>query len=109
MSKNEIRIDKTQDYPSLELVINKIKECRGLVFYPHLFIYKWAKDRKLMKRLSKKARINSDRFSSKYFAESVLDVYKYAIKNKENRLGILGKLVDKVKLTKEEKDEVDNK
>lgn len=42
--QNIFYIDKTQDYPSLELVISKIKECSGLAFYPHLFIYKWAKD-----------------------------------------------------------------
>lgn len=41
-------IDKTLDYPSIELAISKIKECDGLVFYPHLFIYKWASDRKMM-------------------------------------------------------------
>lgn len=41
-------IDKTKDYPSTELVIQKIRECGGLAFYPHLFIYKWADDRKGM-------------------------------------------------------------
>lgn len=46
--ENIFYIDKTLDYPSLELVINKIKECGGFAFYPHLFIYKWATDRKLM-------------------------------------------------------------
>jgi len=63
-------------------------------------------DKKLMNRLSNQARINSDRFSSKYFAESVLDVYKYALDNKKNRLGLFSKFVDKMKGTK---DEVDNK
>ena len=66
-----------------------------------------------LERLSNQARINSDRFSSKYFAESVLDVYKYAIANKKQRMGLFGKLVDKVKGTRDEvkdtKDEVDNK
>lgn len=46
--KNIFYIDKTQDYPSIELALNKIKECGGLTFYPHLFIYKWADDRKKM-------------------------------------------------------------
>ena len=46
--QNIFYIDKTQDYPSLELAISKIKECDGLAFYPHLFIYKWATDRKAM-------------------------------------------------------------
>ena len=46
--KHIFYIDKTQDYPSIELAISKIRECGGLAFYPHLFIYKWATDRKLM-------------------------------------------------------------
>ena len=61
------------------------------------------KDRKELERLSKQAIINADRFSSKYFAESVLDVYKHAIDNKKK--GLIDKLVDRV--IKE--DEVDNK
>ena len=63
-------------------------------------------DRKLLKKLSNQARMNSDRFSSRYFAESVLDVYKYAIDHKKNRQGFISKFVDKVKGNK---DEVDNK
>jgi len=59
-----------------------------------------------LKKMSKQARINSERYSSKYYAESILDVYNYAIKNHESRLGIIGKIVDKLK---GEKDEVDNK
>lgn len=58
-----------------------------------------------LNRLSKQARINSERYSSKYFAQSVLDVYYQAIENKKNHLGLIGKLVDKVKGNK---DEVDN-
>lgn len=46
--QNIFYIDKTQDYPSIGLVLSKIKECGGLTFYPHLFIYKWANDRKKM-------------------------------------------------------------
>ena len=63
-------------------------------------------DRDLVNRLSKQARINSDRFGSKFFAESVLNVYKYAIDNKKNNLGLIGKFVDRMKGNK---DEVDNK
>lgn len=63
-------------------------------------------DRKSVEKLSNQARINSDRFSSKYFAESVLDVYKYAIEHKKERQGLISKFVDKVKGNK---DEVDNK
>lgn len=38
-------IDKTKDYPSLEEAIKAIKDCEGLVFLPHLFIYKWAENK----------------------------------------------------------------
>lgn len=63
-------------------------------------------DRKSVKKLSNQARMNSDRFSAKYFAESVLDVYKYAIEHKKSRQGLISKFVDKVKGNT---DEVDNK
>lgn len=35
-------IDKTVDYPSLQQAIDAIKQADGLVFLPHLFIYKWS-------------------------------------------------------------------
>lgn len=38
---HELYIDKSSDYPSLQEAINAVKECGGLVFLPHLFIYKW--------------------------------------------------------------------
>ena len=59
-----------------------------------------------VKMLGRQARINVERYSSKYFAESVLDVYNYAIKHYESRLGVIGKIVNKFK---GDKDEVDNK
>ena len=37
-------IDKTIDYPTLQEAIQAIKQAGGLVFLPHLFIYKWADD-----------------------------------------------------------------
>lgn len=80
-------------------IFNTKKECENII----IELYN---DSKELNRLSNQARINSDRFSSKYFAESVLDVYKYAIQNKKQRLGLISKLVDKVKGNK---DEVDNK
>lgn len=87
-------------------IFNTEEECKNII------IELYNNPQKL-ERLSKQARINSDRFSSKYFAESVLDVYKYAIANKKQRIGLFGKLVEKVKGSKEEvkdiKDEVDNK
>lgn len=40
--QSELYIDKTKDYPSVEEAINAVKSAGGLVFLPHLFIYKWA-------------------------------------------------------------------
>lgn len=42
----ELYIDKTEDYPSLEAAIKAIRDAGGLVFMPHLFIYKSIKDKK---------------------------------------------------------------
>ena len=38
-------IDKSEDYPSLREAIKAIKDADGLVFMPHLFIYKAIKDK----------------------------------------------------------------
>ena len=40
------------------------------------------KDRELLEKLSKQARISAETHSSRYFAEQILEVYKIAIKNK---------------------------
>ena len=80
-------------------IFNNEKECKEII--TELY-----NDNGLTKKLSNQARINSDRFSAKYFAESVLDVYKYAIEHKKNRHSLINKFVDKVKGNK---DEVDNK
>ena len=48
--------------------------------------------------MSRQARLNADAYSSKYFAERVLDVYKIAIgtnKNKKSFLNRLKKVVGK--------------
>ena len=39
-------IDKSEDYLSLEEAIKLVKDAGGLVFLPHIFIYKWAEDKK---------------------------------------------------------------
>ena len=43
---NVLFIDKSKDYPSLETAIKAIKDSGGLVFMPHLFIYKSIKNKK---------------------------------------------------------------
>ncbi len=59
------------------------------------------KDKKTLGRLSSQAILNSDRFSSKYFAESVLDVYKHAIENNKKRKNFISKIVDNIVSEKE--------
>lgn len=53
-------------------------------------------DKKSLKRLSNQARINAERHSSKYYAESVLDVYRLAIQNKKGRFGWVSDIYRKV-------------
>ena len=43
---NPLYIDKSQDYLTLEDAIKLVKDAGGLVFLPHIFIYKWAEDNK---------------------------------------------------------------
>ena len=57
-------------------------------------------DSKYFKRLSNQCRINSERHSSKYYAESVLNVYKLAQVNKKPRFGWLSKIYEKVRKKK---------
>ena len=61
------------------ITLNKgVSECKKII--EDLY-----KDKETLKRLSNQAVINSDRFSSRYFAESVLDVYKKAIENNKKK------------------------
>ena len=47
--KNHILyINKTLDYPTLEEAIKAVKDAGGLVFLAHVFIYDWAKDKKVL-------------------------------------------------------------
>lgn len=39
-------IDKSEDYLQLDEAIKFVKDAGGLVFLPHIFIYKWAEDKK---------------------------------------------------------------
>lgn len=64
-------------------------------------------DPKELKRLSNQARISAEMHSSKYFVESILDVYKIAIKNKPKTIiPLVGKIKNILK--KDEEDEKDN-
>ena len=50
-------------------------------------IIKIFKDKKLQKSLSEQARRSSEQYSSKYFAERIVDVYKKAIEHKKKKKG----------------------
>ena len=39
-------IDKSEEYLQLDEAIKLVKDAGGLVFLPHIFIYKWAEDKK---------------------------------------------------------------
>lgn len=66
------------------------------------------KDKRQLDQLQRQARLNAEVHSSKYYAESVLDVYKHVIENKQNdNYGVIGKLVDKLKV-KEDLNETDS-
>lgn len=54
-------------------------------------------DNKLLKNLSKQARINAELHSSTHYAESVLNVYKHAIDNKKGRFGLMSSLFKRKK------------
>ncbi len=61
------------------------------------------KDRKKLANLQKQARLNAEVHSSKYYGESVLDVYKHAIEHKKyDNYGVIGKIVEKIKEGKNE-------
>lgn len=64
-------------------------------------------DPKELKRLSNQAMISAEMHSSKYFVESILDVYKIAIKNKPKTIiPLVGKIKNILK--KDDEDEKDN-
>ena len=57
------------------------------------------KDKKELSKFDKQARIQAETYSSKYYAERVLEVYNRAIKEKkeENRFGIISKIAKAIK------------
>ncbi len=61
------------------------------------------KDRKQLAKLQKQARIDAEKHSAKYYGESVYEVYKRAVKNKDyDNYGVIGKIVEKIKEGKNE-------
>ena len=62
-------------------------------------IEKLYKNKKELERLNRQARIQSETYSSKFYADRVLTVYRRAInaKKKENRFGIVSKIAKTIK------------
>lgn len=54
-------------------------------------------DKKLLKKIGKQARISTDQYSSKYYAERVLDVYKKTIKENKHSKTFLGRTKEVIK------------
>ncbi len=52
------------------------------------------------KAMGHQARINSEMYSSKFYAESILHVYQFALKNKKSKYPGIQKIVDKIKKEK---------
>lgn len=63
------------------------------------------RDRNLLDKLSKQARISAETHSSKYFAEQILDVYRIAIKNQpRHKIPLINKVQKLLKNDKEDKE-----
>ena len=77
------------------MIFNDKKECKDIIinFY---------NDRNLLNKISEQGIKNSEKFSSKYFAESVLKVYNKAIESKLSNTSFLERIVDKVKQSQDD-------
>lgn len=54
-------------------------------------------DKNKLDKLSKQARISAETHSSKYYAESVLNVYKHAIGTRKGRFGLISDIIERIK------------
>lgn len=60
-------------------------------------IIKLYENQEMRKQIAEQARMNADRYSSKYFASSVLDVYNKAIDKKKKEQNLLKKIWNKIR------------
>ena len=61
------------------------------------YIQKLIEDRKMLEKLGKQAKISTDQYSSKYYAERVLDVYKKVVEKNKIKKTFLGKTASVIK------------
>lgn len=83
------------------MLFNTKKECSEI-------ITKFYNNKELLEKMSLQGIKDSNKFSSKYFAESVLEVYNEAIDKKLENTSFLERLVDKVKQVQEEEEIYDD-
>ena len=80
-----------------------IEELNGIIFETQeeyeKQILRLIKNKEELKKFNRQARIQAETYSSKYYAERVLEVYNRAIKEKkeENRFGIISKIIKIIK------------
>lgn len=70
-------------------IFKTLEECSQIIL-------ELSKEPKKIETIAKQARRNAEKYSSRYYAESVLDVYKYALENQKERFGWVSKLYKKV-------------
>ena len=82
-------IDKSKDYMTVEEAVKIIKLAGGLVFLPHIFIYKWSEDKKgLLDELVKTYEIDGIECMHSEFNQSEIDyLLEYTEKNNLYRSG----------------------
>ena len=79
------------------MIFKDKKECKEI-------ITKFYNDRELLNKIRQQGIKNSEKFSSKYFAESVLKVYNKAIESKLENTSFLERIVDKVKQAQDDEE-----
>lgn len=76
-------LDKSEDYPSVEEAVAAIKNSGGLVFLPHIYIYKWMKDiKKELDELVSNYDIDGiECYHSDFSEENIKEINEYCDKN----------------------------
>lgn len=76
-------IDKSSDYPSVQEAVDAIKNCGGLVFLPHIYIYKWMNNvQEELNELVKKYDIDGiECYHSEFTEENIKEINEFCDKN----------------------------
>lgn len=76
-------LDKSEDFPSVEEAVSAIKNSGGLVFLPHIYIYKWMKDiHQELEELVNNYDIDGiECYHSDFSEENIKEINEYCDKN----------------------------